>query len=282
MTTAIQVAAMNRPFASVSFHCPKCGVEIGTAKQIPKGIQTQGDEVYCDSCRLVFTAMIGADAQDEVVAWVAEDANISASVVVFDAGNLVDLANLVPEDPLKVFLIAQAEILEVRRALLLPDQQLTPAATRMLLIQLFSIIEAYLSDRLKRAALDSLMVRRRLATRVSALKEISVKLTEVAQSDDILTTKVIAHLQKVSFHDFAKANELYLAAFQKPILPADDADLQFLEEAVSKRHDCVHRNGYTLTGVFNADIDRAYLDELDVQFAQMAIRADEAILATEA
>lgn len=167
------------------------------------------------------------------------------------------------------------------RARLGGDYEHQADADRMLLVQMFSILEAFLSDRLlsvvSHLGEPGERARRRLCTRMNSFNEQKWTLRDVAKASNILLEQVVKRIKEESFHDFKKVAKYYDHAISLEMLPTAPDDTSFLEVAVRKRHDCVHRNGKTTEGLLNRDINEAYLQRLASLFKQMARKVDTGV-----
>ncbi|PDT10650.1 hypothetical protein [Rhizobium sp. M1] len=185
-----------------------------------------------------------------------------------------------PPDPFAVFDSAM-EMVFLVRAQLGGDYKHQADADRMLLVQMFSILEAFLRDRLLNVVSHlgepGERARRRLCTRMDSFNEQKWTLRDVAKASNILLEQVVERIKEESFHDFKKVAKYYDHAISLEMLPTAPDDVSFLNAAVAKRHDCVHRNGKTKEGVLNSDINEAYLQRLASLFKQMARNVDAGV-----
>lgn len=147
---------------------------------------------------------------------------------------------------------------------------------RMLFTTLYSIVEAYFSDRITSIALSDAAVRRHLL-KLDGLKDKHVTLETVLDNPDIVRDMVKTTLQGVSFHNLKLVNWICRAAFGKSILPKDDGDRALIMNSVDKRHDCVHRNGLDQAGNKHTDITREYLQYISSILEAMAGSLEEAV-----
>lgn len=126
-----------------------------------------------------------------------------------------------------------------------PDGQ--SLINRMIFAQHVSAMEAYLCDTLVNAVSDNSDVLSKLISADRALKDVKLPLTDVAKGEEVAKNYVTGYLKQLLYHDLKKIDSLYRSGLGFSILASDD-DNKALLEAVSLRHDCVHRNGFDTEG----------------------------------
>ncbi|RWB51049.1 MAG: hypothetical protein EOQ47_31140 [Mesorhizobium sp.] len=145
-----------------------------------------------------------------------------------------------PSDPAQIFKFATYDIGHI--AAEMEGRGLIGALNRMLLVQYFSAIEAYLSDRLIRLVLDD---PRAMSALVKGNKEWladKIGVVELASNPNAFRDWVQARLRELMYHNFVKIDHYYRNALGSTIFP-DEATKKTLMEFVPMRHDCVHRYG---------------------------------------
>lgn len=241
---------------SLEFVCPRCGDTISeTIEEVPsydlladRESDAQGyveQTVACTGCEHQFTVSI----RNTGAVLVAELADHSTHVsVVGDPIHEPDdpweaeayqRENL-PDDPAKIFKYATYDIEHI--AAEMEGRGLIGALNRMLLVQYFSAIEAYLSDRLIRLVLDDPEA---MSTLVKGNKEWvadKIGVVELASNPDAFRDWVQARLRELMYHNFVKIDLYYRSALGSTIFP-DEATKRTLMAFVPVRHDCVHRYG---------------------------------------
>lgn len=143
-----------------------------------------------------------------------------------------------PTDPAKIFKFATYDISHI--AAEMEGRGLTDELNRMLLVQYFSAIEAYLSDRLIRLVLDD---PRAMSALVKGNKEWvsdKIEVVELASNPNAFRDWVHMRLRELTYHNFMKIDHYYRSAVGSTIFP-DEATKKTLMEFVPVRHDCVHR-----------------------------------------
>lgn len=151
---------------------------------------------------------------------------------------------------------------------------------RMLFMQLFSIVEAFLSDAIMRLAFDYEEVATAIVVWNPALAKESVTLKTVAEKPDIVREKVIEALRRMQYHNFEMVDGLTNAILKHRILPqgAENKDgRDAIMGSVIRRHHCVHRNGRDLEGNMLDSITIQFLSKLSGLMVSMAADLDFAI-----
>lgn len=149
---------------------------------------------------------------------------------------------------------------------------------RMLFITLYSIAEAYFSDVIIGSALGDVAVQRGLlSVKELGLGDKQLKLDTILDKPTIVNDMIRASLQSLSYHNLILVSRISNAAFGKQILPSNDEDRAAAIFSISKRHDCVHRNGVDMGGNPHNDITIEYLKKTGGIFVEMAKALDAAV-----
>ena len=151
------------------------------------------------------------------------------------------------------------------------------SVNRMLFTQLFSIVEAYLSDEIVGLALRDTEVQRAVINCIPALSKHTVGLEKIVENTNYVRDTVKATMQVLSFHKLDMVNSIALKALSVPILPSGAADRSFLMAAVDARHDCVHRNGRDKDGK-PVEVKVEWLMELSKKLEGMARSLQQRVL----
>lgn len=127
--------------------------------------------------------------------------------------------------------------------------ELTDAApgfkSRMAFMQVWSILEAYLSSRLLEEVEKSSEVLTRVYVSIDALRDHKFNGAALVQDPEKPLKQAVAHLKHLSFHDISSVQKIYTKVFSfKGALD----EFAFLDSKKQTRHDCVHRNGRTTDG----------------------------------
>lgn len=165
-----------------------------------------------------------------------------------------------PSDPAQIFKFATYDIDYIASELEGGPLGSIDALNRMLLVQYFSAIEAYLSDRLIRLVLDEPEAMSALVTGNKEWASEKIGVVELASNPDAFRNWVHSRLRELMYHNFVKIDLYYRSALGSTIFP-DEATKKALMEFVPVRHDCVHRYGRDHDGAERA-ISKADLERL--------------------
>ncbi len=144
---------------------------------------------------------------------------------------------------------------------------------RMVFSHQVTALEAYLGDTLINEVMGDANALQRLIVTADELVGAKFTLIQIANSPDLVQSTVRAYLRDILYHNLAKVEVLYNIAFGFRILTLVK-DKSSLFNAVSLRHDCVHRNGFDKDGneleVFTkefvqtmADLIRDFVDSIE-------------------
>jgi hypothetical protein len=147
-----------------------------------------------------------------------------------------------PADPGLIFKYATYDIDYIASEIEHGGHGSISALNRMLLVQYFSAIEAYLSDRLIRLVLDDQTAMSALVKGNKDWAGDKIGVVELASSPTAFRDWVHTRLRELMYHNFAKIDHYYRSALGTTIFPSV-ATKKTLMEFVPVRHDCVHRYG---------------------------------------
>lgn len=265
-----------RPDYSISIDCPKCRRHIWSNVRAPEvedryedEVDEQSETIECPYCDSTWSVDLTATSTS-LTALVLEYPEVEVSFEPIDWSN--DRWDDYPDpepDPHEIFVNAhrdwRSSVREVANS-----HNGAASRNRMLFVQLYSIVEAYLSDAIVGLALRDTGVQARLIPVMPALKDKTVSLVSLAGNPNILREMVRSVLQEASFHSLGNVNSITLAAISKPILPQDKAERALLMASIDLRHDCVHRNGRRKDGTERDEVTRAYLETMGRLFRTLA------------
>ena len=241
---------------SFEFVCPRCEAEISeTIEDVPsydvlvdRESDAQGyveQTVTCAACENQFVVGI----RNTGASLVAELADHETPVTVIDDPihepddpwevEAYQRENL-PDDPAKIFKFATYDIGHI--AAEMEGRGLIDALNRMLLVQYFSAIEAYLSDRLIRLVLDDPKAMSALVKGNKEWLADKIGVVELVSNPNAFRDWVHTRLRELMYHNFVRIVLYYRSALGSTIFP-DEAAKKTLMELVPVRHDCVHRYG---------------------------------------
>ena len=260
---------------SVKFVCPGCGATIHeNMEEVPaydlradRESDAQGfvdQAVGCSECDRQFTvgirntgAGLVAELQDgdtpvKVIDDLIERPDDEWQVEAYQRENL-------PNDPGQIFKFAAYDIDFIASEMESGAHGSIGALNRMLLVQYFSAIEAYLSDRLIRLVLDDPQSMSALVKGNKEWAADKISVVELASNPDTFRDWVHTRLRELMYHNFVKIDLYYRSALGSTIFP-DEATKKTLMEFVPVRHDCVHRYGRDHDGrersISKADLER--------------------------
>ncbi len=118
---------------------------------------------------------------------------------------------------------------------------------RMVFSHQVTALEAYLGDTVINEVMGDSVALQRLIVTAEELVCAKFTLAEIAKSADLVRSSVRIYLRAILYHNLAKVDALYKIAFGIRILNLVK-DKPSLFNAVSLRHDCVHRNGFDKEG----------------------------------
>ena len=177
-----------------------------------------------------------------------------------------------PADPAKIFKFATYDISHI--AAEMEGRGLIEELNRMLLVQYFSAIEAYLSDRLIRPVLDDPKAMSALVKGNKEWVADKIEIIELASNPNAFRDWVHMRLRELMYHNFVKIDHYYRSALGSTIFP-DEATKKTLMEFVPVRHDCVHRYGRDHDGQ-ERSIAKSDIERLSVALEDMVIHLEAA------
>lgn len=263
--------------ADVSFQCPHCGHPASETLKFSMDDGETYEEVSClnDEDEHVWTVIIRWDDLQGYTAELAEWADVDVSIKVDDAWQDWDE----PEPEPGAYGIFQGAMREwYSNVLSISEPHGHSSRNRMLFGTLYSIAEAYFSDRIIGSALADPEVQRKLLKFEDlGLSDKQLSLETVLDNPSIVKDMIRTSLQGLSYHNFPLVNGISRSAYGKPILPRDKSERDVVIASVQKRHDCVHRNGVKKDGTKHVDITPQYLKLLGGVIEGMAQSLESAI-----
>ncbi|WP_201409911.1 hypothetical protein [Mesorhizobium sp. J8] len=262
----------------VLIRCPSCGSlaeawldEVPTADltsdSAADAAATGEIEIECETCGNEIPVTITAD----LAGWQAhltEDPDAKVEIERLDYSSYDDwLEELQPEPhPRAIFTQAIGEWTSLLHTI--GDKRSgVSGINRMLLVQLFSIVEAYLSDAVIKLAFENPAVAKAIVTWHPDLKGERVSLPKVASQPNLVRDTVVDQLRKkTQFHRFEFLNSMLRVAIGHHLLPSDKAERDLVLQSVQNRHYCVHRNGRDVDGNILGGVTVDYLSRLSRSF----------------
>ncbi|KKX33953.1 hypothetical protein [Rhizobium sp. LC145] len=269
------------------YRCPVCGdpCEAWTVNLPHPNLSADGEnvevstvlEVECESCGQSSDVTVTA----HLLHWsghISGDPNTIVEITHHDYREDEWLEELEPEaHPYSNYTDAISEWRKLLNEL--GEASETSGRNRMLLVQLFSILEAYLSDAVVGLAHQKDAVLKSIIRWHPDLKSEQVSLVSVAENPNFVRELVVAKLRRTQFHRFEHVNGMLRAAIDLHFLPSDKSARDKAIEATKIRHACVHRNGRDqngrIVGITRdylkglADLFNRRVNELDRHIAKM-------------
>ncbi|WP_237772620.1 hypothetical protein, partial [Vibrio parahaemolyticus] len=157
----------------------------------------------------------------------------------------------------KQFELFQDSITSVEALLKIQSgQKVERALLIMLHTHVVTAIESYLSSITIHKILNSEEFKRKLVESDPELSKQKFSLKEIYEKSENIGFIVAQHLKSIIFHDMKKIKPMYSKVFQYEF-----GDIKWLFKAISLRHDCVHRGGFTQNGD-SIDVSKSSLGEL--------------------
>jgi len=118
---------------------------------------------------------------------------------------------------------------------------------RLVFVGAVSTMEAYLGDTLINAVQAEADIRTNLLKNNQKLGDEKITAAELAVNPDAMAHRIVIKLREFLYHNLQAVSALYKDAFDIGLTPSKtESDILF--QAMSKRHDCVHRNGRNKDG----------------------------------
>lgn len=165
----------------------------------------------------------------------------------------------------KFYTRAETEIQEITK--LSESDGANPVLQRLSYSGLVTILEAYLSDIAKRQVLNKDSIKRRFVEKFEpfASSQKQLKITEIYSRMEQLDNKIIECIDGLSFHNVKTIKDFFTSVL---LVNISDDRSDRLAQAVTTRHDIVHRAGRTKEGNINditqADVQATSVLVLDV------------------
>jgi len=258
--------------SDIVFRCHKCNRVNSSTIPVPETTWTgdkaddrftQDEEcIKCTNCGEEYllyiqnadgTIFVSVEGHPEVAV------KASAARMAGDWSDWYDDLDRVPDDPQSIFIESLMDVRSVAEEI--DAAHFGTTLARMVLVQQFSVLEAYLADTLTNQVLKNADVLLKAVKEVKELKEEKVTLAQVAIDQDIVAKIVATHLREFLYHNFKKVMEIWKVTLGHSIFPDKDLTSRMFK-AAEIRHDCVHRNGKTKEGEKH-DIDSAFVKQVD-------------------
>ncbi|RON61596.1 hypothetical protein BK669_19130 [Pseudomonas fluorescens] len=131
-----------------------------------------------------------------------------------------------------------------------------PTLARMLYAAVITALETYLSDTLKKQVINREAIKKKFVKSHDAFKEKKFTLSEFYEKQALMNDSIISEIDRISFHNLDRIPGLYKSVLSTTF-PAEH--LPELRNAITNRHDIVHRNGKNIQNkplaVTSADVN---------------------------
>lgn len=267
-----------RPTHQLSFACPKCQFPCAAFFHPPEPHDIFGEgnfieeSVECLRCRSVWIAEVTADWDNDYIVVLRDHHDTEVELSELDlSGDRDDWDDHFDPEP-RAFDIFQQGLQEWWRHVDKIGDPLSGEASvnRMLFTQLFSLLEAYLFSEIIGIAERDAAVQRGILKALPWLGDRPFKLSTIAEKPTLVSDAVKGALIELSFHNLSLVESLCREGLQHRMLPTDKDERDLMMRAVSKRHDCVHRNGLMKDGTIVDDVTLDWLMSLAKSFERMA------------
>lgn len=274
---------------SLKLLCPGCGATIQEIlKEVPPydlmadyGSETQGSvyqAIVCSKCDRRFEVHVRNTGSGLVAG--LQDETTPVSVIDDPTKNPGDEWEMeayqrenLPNDPGQIFKFATYDIDFIAGEVESGGHGSIAALNRMLLVQYFSAIEAYLSDRLIRLVLDDPKAMSDLVRGNKEWAAEKISVVDLASNPDAFRDWVHTRLRELMYHNFVKIDQYYRSALGSTIFP-DESTKKVLMKFVPIRHDCVHRYGRDHEGR-ERTLNKEDLDKLGGALENMVAHLEE-------
>lgn len=265
-----------RPDYQLAFECPVCSFVCASNERLPDIPGRYGPEdsietaIPCARCKTSFEVEVSTSYEGHIIT-VVDHPEVVVTKALLDYSDDYNEWDDSPDPEPRAYAFFNAALGEWWTLLQTMGDKADEVSSvnRMLFTQLFSILEAYLSDEIVGLALRNTEVQRAVISCIPALSKHTVGLDKIVENADYVRDTVKTTMQALSFHKLDMVNSITLKALAQPLLPSDAADRLFLMGAVEARHDCVHRNGRDKAGK-TVEVKVEWLMELSKKLEGMA------------
>jgi hypothetical protein len=252
---------MPRYLSDIEYVCPKCQAAISETIDVPEPAWTAdyasdmtGDDdidLTCEECDESFWAHVHVQVGEcQITLHDFLGTPIHATDGYYDGpddGGLWDETD--PEvNAFGVFLQSHRETWNMLKDAALPSSG-SSLMNRMVFAHQISAMEAYLADTVILQVTTKPDALKRLLLEDKDLLQEKFNLAQIAADPDLVKRKVLDHLRSLMYHNLPRVSALYKTAFKIDVLHLlESTALHDLMQAVTYRHDCVHRNGHNKDG----------------------------------
>jgi len=140
----------------------------------------------------------------------------------------------------------------------LRDRQLL---NRVIFCQIFTALEAYLSDTLINFVDSSVDAQTKIYETDKEMKSKTFLGVNILKDNELPKKHLLTYLRNLSFHNFPLVDRMFQNVLRTSLFKNDE-DRALMNKARNFRHDCVHRNGKTVDGIKHDFFDEAYVSKI--------------------
>jgi hypothetical protein len=274
--------------AAIRFTCPKCSRKTDATVVLDEPDWFDDDlnskafrgkaTVTCPACKTLFPASssLQGDQLDAVTLddFPETDINIVQQPGFIDPDDY-DFPDDYPEEPYQIF---KDSYNHTRELLTEHGQEHGDyLLNRMVFAQQVASLEAYLGDTIRKAMHWDETAAAKLASACDALSDQKVTLSAIASNPNLVLERVNNYLKSILYHDLVNVDRLYKSSLGIRILK-DKSISDKLIEAISYRHDCVHRNGFDKDGKRLNVFTRKYVQGLADTMSNLVDRIESEVV----
>ncbi|MFX6133628.1 HEPN domain-containing protein [Acinetobacter baumannii] len=240
----------------VSLDCTKCGADISQKIRLPQPdfnsdgdfweSQEDYDHIYCDKCGKEYLIDITCNYEQHHFSCVLRETQneISDGVPYYDDPERDELNWIIKTTQHYEILREQLNKAEELNRAIDANSDLKSSQNIMLYGHVVAAIEGFLGSTFIHYVLTFDSLFNKFINSNRDFEKVSFKIQDFTGDKDPIRDYVKNYLDNFIFHRIDKIKPLF-----KEVLGFDFGDISWLMKAVHKRHDCVHRAGFTKQSV---------------------------------
>lgn len=254
--------------SEILFSCPTCNRKVGYSVDIPEPEWHMMEEpadlyaegpvlIICPSCKSEFDGYAYVSHQECSIEIEDHPGRIINCEPPYFSPEEDDWINdSIPDNPIQIF---QSTIRQIRDHLHKQDgSEDGQFINRMLFCQTITALEAFLGDFIIKQLTPGSVSN--LIAKDEDISREKFTLEQINKNPNLVSDHVNNHLKTILYHNLPKVYRIYKIAFDIDIWDPQ-IDKKSIMKAISLRHDCVHRNGYTADGKWLDVFDNKYIEE---------------------
>lgn len=239
----------------VDFECEHCESKIDVTIAAPSpnlSADTNEDStvedeehIECEECGHIHEVIIYSSMYSVFCSLIGNiDKNINCSMPYYTIDEYDELNWLIQNGGQSEILDSQFKIVEkIQNEVEYLSEPLRNSLNCMAYAHIVAATEGYLSSIFIHNVLNSKQLFNKLCNTDPDLKDLKFPITSLIESDNLVEKYVTDYLNKVTFHNVGKIKKMF-----KNVLNHEFGDIEWFGQAVSIRHDCVHRAGMKKNG----------------------------------